>query len=290
MATPATATPAPGNTSAGAKKARAYQLTLNDVSQYDTVVEYLTGLKSMDYMISCEEEAPTTGHIHRHIYVHFSVPIRLAVKKCGGAHIEMCRGTPQQNIAYIEKEGHIVEEIGDRPQMGGVRVKDLKETASPDDLDWRMYNTWNKIHNAPKKMRVSDWHKEVEVIYIQGASGVGKSKRAHDIMIEKGVEEFDEVKHINGFWHGLTDGKGCAVYDDFRGSHMSASEFINFIDYNVHSLNIKGGSVRNEYNLIIITSIQRIDEIYRNIPEEAREQWVRRVRVVDMYEATDEDM
>lgn len=102
-------------------------------------------------------------------------------------------------------------------------------------------------------------------------------------MRERGIDEFDEIKHIGEFWHGITDGEGCAVYDDYRDSHMKASEFINFIDYNKHQLNIKGGSVTNSYNLIIITSIQRINEIYYTIPYEAREQWIRRVSIVDMY-------
>lgn len=283
MATLGTATLAPGNTKSGARKSRAYQLTLNEVSRYDELVGYLTSLKSTDYLISCEEEAPTTGHLHRHIYVHFKTPIALSIKKCQGAHIEICRGTPQQNIAYIEKNGKIIEEIGERPQQGGVRVSDLKATATPDDLDWRMYNTWHKIHTAPQKMKVADWHKELKVYYIQGPSGIGKSKKAHDLMVELGISDFEEVKHIGEFWHGIVDGKGCAVYDDFRDSHMKASEFINFIDYNVHCLNIKGGSVRNTYSVIIITSIIRAAELYKNMEDEAREQWLRRIQIIDLY-------
>lgn len=60
-------------------------------------------------------------------------------------------------------------------------------------------------------------------------------------MEDNGIDEFEEVKYSNGFWNGVSDGNGCAVYDDFRDSHISASEFINFIDYNVHNLNVKGG-------------------------------------------------
>lgn len=74
-------------------------------------------------------------------------------------------------------------------------------------------------------------------------------------MEEKGVEEFEEVKFNGQFWMGVSEGTGCAVYDDFRASHMKPSEFINFIDYNVHNLNVKGGQIKNKYNLIIITSV-----------------------------------
>lgn len=279
MATPDVATHALGNT-----KARAFQLTINNVETYDKVKNYITGLKTNDYMIACKEKAPTTGHEHIHMYAHFRNAIKLSLKKCEGAHVEMCRGTPQQNIAYIEKDGDIIDEIGDRPQQGGVRVRDLAATEDPADLDWKMYHTWREIREQPKKVKLSEWHKEVEVIYIQGPSGVGKSLKAKEIMEERGIEEFEEVKHIDSFWHGVVDGTGVAVYDDFRDSHMKASEFINFIDYNVHNLNVKGGGKRNKYNLIIITSIQRETEIYANMPYEAREQWLRRTTLIDMYD------
>lgn len=84
-------------------------------------------------------------------------------------------------------------------------------------------------------------------------------------MEENGIEEFEEVKYENGFWNGIGDGTGCCVYDDFRDSHMKASEFINFIDYNVHNLNIKGGNVKNNYNLIIITSVFPLNDIYLGV-------------------------
>lgn len=279
MATVDVATHALGNT-----KARAFQLTCNQVDKYSAVKKYLTGLKTMDYLIACKETAPSTGHEHIHVYVHFRNAIKLSLKKCEGAHVEMCRGTPQQNIAYVEKDGQVIDEIGERPQQGGVRVRDLAATEDPADLDWKMYHTWREIKEAPKKVKLAEWHKEVEVIYIQGPSGIGKSKKAAEIMAERGVEEFEEVKHVDQFWHGVADGTGVAVYDDFRDSHMKASEFINFVDYNVHTLNVKGGSKRNQYNLIIITTVQRLGEIYANMPQEAREQWTRRVTLVDMYD------
>lgn len=98
MATVEMATDASGNTSTSARgvaKARNWQLTQNKVERYDETVEYLKGLKSLNYLISCKEIAPTTGHEHIHIYCQFNKPIKLSVNKCQGAHIEACKGTPQ---------------------------------------------------------------------------------------------------------------------------------------------------------------------------------------------------
>ena len=50
-------------------------------------------------------------------------------------------------------------------------------------------------------------------------------------------------------------------------------------------MNIKGGQQINNYELIIITSVQPITELYKNMSDEPRKQWLRRVKVIDMYES-----
>lgn len=256
---------------------RSYQLTLNEVDKYEQLTAYLKGLKLMDYLISCKEVAPTTGHEHIHVYVHFSRPSRLSVKKCQGAHIEACRGSPKQNIEYIRKDGNIIEEVGDAPHQGVQHtVKDLMEIQEPDQLEWREYNTWVKVHTRPTKIKKSEWNKDVKIIYIWGPSGAGKSTKAQELA----ADEFEEVKHTGDFWGGVVDGTGCCIYDDWRDSHMTASEFINFIDYRVHNLNVKGGGVKNKYNLIIITTIQSPDDIYKNCNYEFKQQWIRRMEII----------
>ena len=62
-----------------------------------------------------------------------------------------------------------------------------------------------------------------------------------------------------------------------QNAWLTESEFINFIDYNRHRMNIKGSSCMNDYKLIIITSVQKLNEIYSNCNGEPRKQWERRV-------------
>lgn len=261
-------------------RARSFQLTLNEVDKYEEVKAYLDSLKTCDYYISCEEEAPTTGHKHIHIYCHFSTSRNLSLQKCQGAHVEICRGSPQENIAYIEKDGKILHEKGTRPRQGARTVGELKKIEDPDELNWNEYNTWQKIKNAPKKIRKDEWNKTVEVIYITGPSGAGKSNKAHELV----DDEFDEVKYENGFWNGVTDGMGCCIYDDFRGGSMKPNEFINFIDYRVHNLNVKGGCVKNKYSKIIITSVQHPEDLYMGVTGEPRKQWMRRLKIIELDE------
>lgn len=102
---------------------------------------------------------------------------------------------------------------------------------------------------------MDETEKEVEVYYIWGESGCGKTTLALQMIRDRKIEYFHPVSHVGKFWLGVGDGKGCALYDNFRYSHMKVSEFIRFIDYDAHDLNVKGGHVWNKFNLIIITTI-----------------------------------
>lgn len=281
MDTVATSTGRLGNTKL---VARAFQFTLHETEKWNSLFEYLYSLTTCDYGIACREKCPTTGKEHIHCYAHFKSPRNISRKKCCGAHIEVCRGTPQQNIEYIEKDGDIIAEWGKRPKQGGWHtVRELREMDDPSELRSVEYRTWLQV-KSQKKMKVADVYKGgLKVYYITGPSGIGKSRRAFEILTEQGYEEFDMVSYKNGFYTGVSDGEGACVYDDWRPSHMQASEFINFIDYNIHPMNIKGGHVMNKYRLIIVTSIMRPEQIYREVPAESKIQWMRRMQVIDLW-------
>lgn len=273
----------------GAKRTRArraFQLTLNQVDKWGEVLGYLDELKQRDYIIACREFAPTTGHEHIHCYVHFKNAFRLTIGRLCGAHIVYCNGTPQDNIAYITKLGaEIILEKGTRPHKGGYTIKEIAEMPADKqaELPVMYYNVIEKIKTkAAATIKLDDWHKTVDVTYISGPSGIGKSHKAYELLKSEGYDSVNIVKYENGFWHNVTDDCPCCIYDDFRDGHMKPSEFINFIDYNIHALNVKGGSVQNRYKRIIITSVQDLDDIYPNVSSEPREQWTRRIKHIKM--------
>ena len=50
----------------------------------------------LDYLISAKEKAPTTGHEHIHIYIHFESSYKLSKKILStGVHVDICRGSPK---------------------------------------------------------------------------------------------------------------------------------------------------------------------------------------------------
>ena len=284
------------------KMSKAYQLTINKISDWGPILEYLRSLKSRNYMIACRELAPTTGHEHYHVYVQFNNPTRLSKKKLLSAHIEPCKASPQQNIAYIRKDGNILLEEG-KPRLGGGNAITIEEVKAMTDKERESlpFTNYNRLQALKRDeisvLKVSLSYKNVEVSYIYGKSGVGKTKYAmeaiKDLCDKKLIESdaYNKVKYSGSYWNGVSvdNMTKVALYDDFRDYHMPPSEFIQFVDYNVNVINIKYGFAMNNFNYIFITSIQSPYDLYKGLQksdnmftssdyydEEAKEQWLRR--------------
>nr|WCD56408.1 MAG: replication associated protein [Cressdnaviricota sp.] len=280
-----------GNTNtecAFAKRARAWFVT----SFHDPLYEF----DNATYSITCDDTTEDgTYHFHQVVYFKNAVSWNSIKKHYPTANVRKCKSI-YDSIHYIKDnvKGRKtnIKETGKEPTDTRFKsVKDLMDCNDPTLLDWKQFNTWKRIHENDE-LDIEDFHKDVKVYYICGPSGIGKTERAKQIIRDNKETygtKFSNVKYEGSFWHGVNSKRNIALYDDFRDTHMKASEFINFIDYNVHLMNIKGGNCQNDYKLVIITSIQRPDEIYRNMKEEAREQWMRRMEVIDLYYDPDAD-
>lgn len=276
-----------GNTTPSTFRARTFLLTLNEVDKFDFLLSEIQKLKSCDYYIASKELAPTTGHEHIHMYIHFESSYKLNKKIINtGVHVDICRGSPKQCIDYVKKDGNVICEHGSQPHQGKLTVDELRNM-SIDEVPAQLYNIKKKIDAENSiDVEIDDWAKSIKVVYICGPSGIGKTELAKQYVREHKNQygtKVNLVKHIGDFWHNVKSNGMIAIYDEFRDSHMKASEFINFIDYNKHSLNTKGGDCTNDYQLIIITSVQTPYEIYKGMNHEAREQWLRRMEIINLY-------
>lgn len=280
----ATGTSTLGNTSTNVLKRRNYMVTFWG--------EYPKELpKNAKYMCTCEDSTKD-GKYHGHAFIYFKNPVTMkAVKKLFGndAHIEK----PIKNsecIAYVlnkDSRKHNFQEFGDKPMDNGIHKMSELMQLNEEDVPPLYYNVYKRAKQEEENnIDIDDMYKNVKVYWIQGPSGIGKTEKAKEI-IKANKENYgtkiNMVKHSGDFWIGTGNAK-IALYDDFRDSDMKASEFIHFIDYNKHVLNIKGSRKINDYELIIITTVQKITDIYRNMDNEPRQQWMRRVNVIDMYD------
>lgn len=274
------------------KCSKAFLLTLNEISNYEKVHNYILGLKTLNYYIATKEIAPTTGHEHIHIYMQCTTNIRLSLKKLCGAHIDKCFGSPQQNLDYIhkvkepEKRGIIFDEWGEVKLKGGNTIKDVESMSKDErkDLPIQYYKIVKQIElEENNDIPIDDLYKpDVKVTYIWGPSEMDKTKDAIQMIKDAGYDKLNMVKYEDGFWHGIGKCEAC-LYDDFRDSHMRASEFINFIDYNVHPMNVKGGTHLNKFKFIVITSVQDPNLLYENLTskcDEPKRQWLRRMKII----------
>lgn len=265
------------------RSAKCFQITQNDFENAAGVLQYLRKL-SPNYLVACKEHAPTTGHLHMHCYVQFPNARRLSLKKLLGAHCEKTCGSTESNIKYVKKEGAVVIAEEGTPRLNHVpTIGEAKQLAPAQlaTLPLNYYNIAAKIEADKKKyIDPDEYYKTMEVYWIWGESGAGKTRWAIQDMKKAGVKKFNEVKYDGNFWHGVTEDCECCLYDDFRDNHMKPTELINFIDYNRHIMNVKGGSVRNNYTRVYITSLQSPESIYSKTPEESKKQWLRRIKEI----------
>lgn len=292
-----------GNTIAAPnKQGRNFIMTINEktIEYTGNIIKYLEGLKGFVYIIVCEHIGQENKHYH--LYVQFETVKRISLKKLLGAHVDNCFGSAQQNIAYVKAEddkhkklgitSKLIYENGTPKTKGGIpSIKDV-QNMSEDEIKELPINLINCARKAKQEVEadidINDFHKNIRCIWIQGPSGCGKTRLAIELIKEfsdKYGTKFNRVKYEGTFWLNIGTTAKIALYDDFRDSHMKPSEFINFIDYNKHPMNIKGGSKINNYEFIIITTVQKISEIYRNITyEEPRFQWERRLWIINMWD------
>ncbi len=155
----------PGNTNTGLPTSKKYhcdfQLTLNNekngdvdacniilMKKYDKLIDYLSNLKYR-YIIACKE-TNKKGFSHIHIYIQFEKARKLSIKKCQGAHIEICRGSAQENIDYIKKDNNILIELGSPKLIRKSTIKDIINSKNNDDLldfDIRFIKCINEVKN-----------------------------------------------------------------------------------------------------------------------------------------------
>lgn len=287
---------------------RNFILTLNPISLefYEDILGYLKSLSGLQYILVTEHFGQSQKHYH--IYAQYNNSKKLSIRRLHGAHAERCFGSAQQNIDYCKCNdiqhknagvtAAVIYEEGEPKLKGGDwSVGFLKQMDNPDELPGNLYNTYRKIQSQKRnRLSLGKWRKQIKVYYIQGPSAIGKSEKAEELVKEwyndHGITDpdemyFDELKYDkNGFYQGvnLDDENKVAIFDDFRAGVMKPEEFINLIDYRIHNMNIKGDSIKNRYELIIFTSVQRLSSIYRNVEEyERREQWERRINVINLY-------
>lgn len=276
------------------KSARRFFITLNDVTKYQDLKQYITTKKNFKALASCLAKAPSTGHEHIHIAVWFKSPFKWTQQV--GEEIEEMKSQcgSLEYVSPAKQKGW--QKYLDLINVEKIRAKkrtcaeimNMSYEEAMKTLSLNQMLCYHKLKQFDAPVTVEQSYKpDVEVYYLYGPSGAGKTKYIHNKLLEKGYgpKYIDKVKYQNGYYIGQVGfSQDVCLLEEFRDSTMPAVEFINFIDYYVNPMNLKGGSKMNKYKLIFISSVQDPHDIYSKMEDqEPRKQWLRRLKMIPFF-------
>ena len=253
------------------KQARNFHLVINKKS-LPHLGEALAYLKTdkCTYLL-CRKGLNKRGEEHAHIYVHYSSPRMINSTKTFGAHIATCRGSPAQNVAYIESHHpDLVEEFGTLPkgkqdvtEMWDSFVEELK--SGEVDKYSKMYARYSHYADQRvaevKKKTLKKFNGDLrnKNVWIYGPTGSGKSLAARYC-----DSEHIYPKMVNKWWDGY-NGEKVVIMDDLdpQRAKMLADKIKVWSDRYPFLAEKKNSAfcVSPGYNLII-TSNYSIDECF----------------------------
>lgn len=290
-----------------------YQLTINAPNEkgwtHQHIFEVLkANFKTLVYACMADEQG---SMFHTHIFVVFSSRVRFSMIKryFPEAHIEKCRGTVSDNVNYIKKTGKWADDITKQekvientfeeygqcpPDSKGIR-NDLSELYQmiADGLTNAQILAVNQDYilqiDKLEKIRMillTEKYKDtvrldLEVIYISGATGTGKTRGVLESNGYSNVYRVTDYKHPFDNYNG----QPVIAFDEFRSS-LPIKEMLMFCDIYPIELPSRYTNKYACYNKVYIISNWELEKQYKDIQREDTETWeafLRRIHKVKVY-------
>ena len=259
------------------------------------------------------DEIATTGTYHTHIFLFSPSPMRFSTVKnrFSTAHIEKAYGSAKANRAYILKEGHwadtdkaetsvsgTFEEWGDlpaekeeeAPEMFKL-IQDLRAGKSVMEiiednpkLAFRIREI-ETLRQAILEEKYSAENRALEVTYLYGASGTGKTRGIFEMHDRKSICRITDYGSRNGVRFDAYHCQDVLVLEEFH-SQIPISAMLNYLDIYPLTLPARYTDRIACYTKVYITSNIPIEEQYRDIQRYQMETWrafLRRVQNVIEY-------
>lgn len=202
-----------------------------------------------------------TPHMQCYIYFHHAKTFSAVQKLLGGrAHIEAAKGSPAQNRVYCSKDGDF-REWGELPRQGKRKdIDDIKELMNAGASQRQCIEAARSYQCAKhvqllfsiKKPKLEFVKKEV--LWYWGPTGTGKSRRAIEVVKERGFEEDTWISGSTLQWFQFYMDEKAAIFDDLRFNSTEFSTLLRLLDGYPFSVPVKGSAVWWKPVLIIVTT------------------------------------
>ncbi len=298
-------------------QSRKWSLVINNPQEcgldHSAIVEILRKFSPAYFCMA--DEIATTGTYHTHIFLYSPSPIRFSTVKnrFPTAHIDKTYGSAKENRDYIRKEGKWEEtdkaetkvpdtflEWGDMPaekeekapQMykliqevrKGISTANIIEE-SPD-LAFRVRDI-DTLRQTLLSDRYASENRKIEVWYIFGASGTGKTRGIYERHEAKDICRITNYRNGRGISFDGYTGQDVLVFEEFH-SQIPIEDMLNYLDIYPLSLPARYSDRVACYTRVYITSNLPLEKQYRNVQWDSLETWrafIRRIHKVLEYRA-----
>ena len=286
---------------------RKWQLTINNPLEkgfdHDKIKAALAEIKPIVYYC-LSDEVGKEGTFHTHIYLCASSAIRFTTikRRFQEAHVELARGSSQENRDYITKSGKwekdekhetsipdSFEEWGEMPiEQQGERtdlealygmIKDGLSNFEILESNPQFMLRISDIERCRQTVRMEQFRKQfrkLDVSYLWGPTGVGKTRTVMEKYHYDGVFRITDYKHPFDNY----DSEEFIVFDEYRGQ-LNISQLLNFLDGYPLELPARYANKIACYTQVYIISNIDLLEQYREIQRTQPETWAALLRRIN---------
>ena len=284
---------------------RKWQLTFNNPLEHgwshDRIKEILGTFPAICYWCMSDEKGLEEETPHTHLFVNLApTNCRFSTlkNKFPGAHIEKALGTSQQNRDYVVKDGKwkdnekgetsipgTFEEWGEMPieRQGKSRQADvildmLKDGASNlkiiEAIPAAMMNVEKieRTRSILRDVRFADEWRTLEVSYIFGPTGSGKTRSVMDKYGYRNCYRVTDYKHPFDTY----DGQDVIIFEEFRGG-LKHGDMLNYLDGYPLLLPCRYFNRQACYTKVFIITNIPPDAQYLNVDDASRNAFFRRI-------------
>lgn len=233
--------------------------------------------KEIRYICWAPQKCPTTGTPHLQGFTQFFQAVRVVPSMkwlSTRVHSEAVYSTARQAADYILKDekktnvgpvfewGRLCEKSGERTDLQDVaiRIRDgesLSKVAAEYPATFAQYSRgFTELARLTARPQPFVKARSIEIHVVYGESGLGKSERIKDMLVESGassiIVDMDEL--AKGWWPSDYKGESSLFLDEFRGCHLKPSKFMALADGSIRQLAVKGGYAENKAQVVYITT------------------------------------